>query len=64
MIRAVDSLAAGSATLGAFVFAHVIIKAGKSGKRPVADRAVDAGVKFVFVAEHGSERITFWRWVS
>jgi hypothetical protein len=41
------------ATGQAFVPGHGVVRPGIRRKRPVADRAVDAGIVFVFVAEHG-----------
>ena len=49
-----DRLAAGAAPPWAFVLGHMVIELGVARKRPVAHRAIDAGIKFVFVAEHGS----------
>jgi len=52
VIGAADGLAAQSATGQAFVLGQVVIEAGKRRKRPVAYRAVNTCIVFVFVAEH------------
>jgi len=46
-----DGLAAQFAAGQAFMLGQVVIEPDVAGKRPVADRAVDGGVVFVFVAE-------------
>jgi hypothetical protein len=53
MVLPANGLAAGCATARALVFGQVIFEPGVARKRPVADRAIDAGVSFVVVAEHG-----------